>query len=100
MAFSGISELIVMVGLLSFVVSVITQVTKEIGFLAIIPTSLQVLILSLALTPIAYIGYSSYNNLPLYWYTVVASIIAGFFVAFVTMFGWEKLKDIYDRTKG
>lgn len=82
---------------LAFTVSVITQVTKEIGFLDRIPTQLQVIILSVSLTPAAYIAYAQYSYMQIHWYMIAASIIAGFFVAFVAMFGWDKLQELYHR---
>lgn len=87
------------ISLLAFIVSVITQVTKEIYLLANIPTSLQVIILSITLTPALYIAYSQYTYMQIHWYMIMASIIAGFFVAFVAMFGWDKLSEIYNRVK-
>lgn len=85
------------IGTLAFIVSIITQVTKEIGFFAKIPTSLQVIILSITLTTISYIAYAQYSYMQIHWYMIAASIIAGFFVAFVAMFGWDKLSDIYNK---
>jgi len=35
----------------------------------------------------------------IHWYMIAASIIAGFFVAFVAMFGWDKMSEIYNRVK-
>lgn len=91
------TAIIAVIGALAFVVSVITQVTKEIGFLSRVPTQLQVIILSVALTPAAYIAYAQYSYMQLHWYMIAASIIAGFFVAFVAMFGWDKLQELYHR---
>lgn len=91
------TALIALIGGLAFVVSVITQVIKEIPILSKIPTSLVALSLSVTITPGAYIAYAQYNYMQLHWYMIAASIIAGFFVAFVAMFGWEKISDIYSR---
>ena len=91
------TALIALIGGLAFVISVITQVIKEMPILSKIPTSLVVLSLSVTITPGAYIAYAQYNYMQLHWYMIAASIIAGFFVAFVAMFGWEKISDIYCR---
>ena len=90
---------ITIINFLAFVVSVITQVTKELYFLSRIPTSLQVIVLSVMLTPASYIAYAQYTYMQIHWYMIAASIIAGFFVAFVSMFGWDKLSEIYNRIK-
>ena len=90
---------ITIINFLAFVVSVITQVTKELYFLSRIPTSLQVIVLSVILTPASYIAYAQYTYMQIHWYMIAASVIAGFFVAFVSMFGWDKLSEIYNRIK-
>lgn len=94
-----VTNIIVAVGLLAFTISIITEVTKNIGFLAEIPTSLQVVVLSLILTPVSYIAYASYMSIQLTWYTIIGSVIAGFFVAFVCMYGWDKMSEIYNKFK-
>lgn len=86
-------------GMLAFLVSVITQVTKEIGVLKKIHTSLQVTVLSVVLTVVAYFAYISYSGTVISWYMIVGAIICGFVVAFVAMFGWEKLYELYNRFK-
>lgn len=96
---NDITMLIVAVGVLAFLVSVITQVTKEIGIFKRIHTSLQVTVLSVVLTVVAYFAYVSYSNIAIIWYMVVGAVICGFIVAFVAMFGWEKLYELYNRFK-
>ncbi len=91
------TSLIAIIGVLAFVVSVITQVIKEIPLISDIPTSLLVITLSVSITTAVYIAYAQHNYMQLHWYMIAASIIAGFFVAFVAMFGWEKISDIYSR---
>lgn len=91
------TSLIAIIGILAFIVSVITQVIKEMPFINSVPTALLVMTLSVSMTPAAYIAYAQYNYMQLHWYMIAASIIAGFFVAFVAMFGWEKISDIYSR---
>lgn len=94
-----VTNIVVAVGLLAFTISIITEVTKNIGFLTKIPTALQVVILSLILTPVSYIAYTSYMSIQLTWYTIIGSVIAGFFVAFVCMYGWDKMSEIYNKFK-
>lgn len=96
---SLITNIVMALGALAFVISIITEVTKSIGFLNKIPTSLQVIILSLVLTPLAVIAYSSYAEITLTWYMIVGSVVAGFFVAFICMYGWEKFSEIYNKFK-
>lgn len=96
---NNVTLIVAAIGVLAFVISIITQVTKEIGFMKKIPTALEVLVLSLILTPVTLFGYASYLNICLEWYMIAASVVAGFVVAFVCMFGWEKLVKLYERFK-
>ncbi len=90
---------ILIVGILAFVVSVIVEVTKNLPWLSKIPTDLEVIVLALILTLVAFFAYMSYMSLAITWYYVVGAIITGFFVAFIAMFGWEKLTALYKRFK-
>lgn len=92
---SNATILLAVVGALAFVVSVITQVIK--GTFKNIPTDLVVFVLSIALTVTAFIAYMQYIKAEMLWYMIVASVIAGFIVAFVSMFGWEKLSELWKR---
>lgn len=87
------------VGALAFVVSVITEVTKRLPGFNKIPTDLEVLVLSISLTTLSFMAYVSYTAKSASWYLVVGSVIAGFFVAFIAMYGWSKLTDLYSRFK-
>lgn len=87
------------VAIVAIIVSVITQVTKELSFMAKVPTELEVIILSLILTPVAFVVYATVTGLAITWYLVLGSVIAGFFVAFICMFGWEKLTEIIKKFK-
>ena len=93
----SLSQLMVAVGALAFVVSVITEVIKGIGVLKKIPTDIVVIILSMVLTVVAFFAYTQYASLVVTWYLIVAAIIGGFFVAFITMYGWSKLKELWTR---
>ncbi len=87
------------VGLLAFAVSVIVEVLKNISILEPIPTDLIVILLSMVITVLALFAYSAYANLVLTWYMIVGAIIVGFFVAFIAMYGWDKLTTLYARFK-
>lgn len=97
--FDEIATLATIIGTLAFVVSVITQVTKELWFLSKIPTSLQVIVLSIILTVFSYFAYVSAYQIEIQWYMIIGSVIIGFIVAFISMFGWEKLSSLYMRFK-
>ena len=96
----SIETIILAIGVLAFCVSVITEVFKGVGLLAKIPTDALVLVLSLALTITAFIAYMQYVQQAILWYMILAAIMAGFLVAFVAMYGWEKLTELWGRLKG
>ena len=43
------------------------------------------------------IAYMQYLHMTILWYMVLAAIMAGFVVAFVAMYGWEKLSELWKR---
>lgn len=94
-----ITTLMGVVGAIAFVVSVITQVLKGVKPLDKLPTDILVFILSIVLTLVAFFAYASYAGLSVLWYYVVGAVIGGFIVAFVAMYGWTKLKELWDRFK-
>ena len=77
------SQLLVVVAVICTLISVITEFTKEIGILNRIPTSLQVLILSIIICVTAFFAYISYAKITFVWYYLVAVIFASFIVAIV-----------------
>lgn len=99
MVMENVSQAILAVAILAFVVSVITEVIKNIGVMKKIPTNLVVIILSMVLTIVAFFAYAQYASLVIVWYLVLAAIIAGFFVSFVAMYGWDKISELWSRFK-
>lgn len=86
-------------GILAFVVSLIVQVIKELPGLNKLPTSVVALVTSLVLCPVALVVLCSYFKVVITWYYVFASFIAAFIVYLISTGGWEKIKEIWDRTK-
>lgn len=96
---SNFVMLFALIGIFAFLVSMITEVTKGLGFLAKIPTDLQVIVLSILICQVAYFAYSSYFSIEIQWYYVAGCLIIAFMVAFVAMYGWDKLTNLYNRLK-
>ena len=90
---------VLIVGILAFIVSVIVEVTKNITWLKSVPTDAEVLILAIVITLAAFFAYVSYANIVITWYLIVGAAIGGFFVAFIAMYGWTKLSELYKRFK-
>ncbi len=93
----NLTLIMAVVGVLAFIVSVITQVFKGVGVLAKIPTDILVFALSIALTVVAYVAYMDYIQQTIIWYMIIAAVLAGFLVAYVAMFGWEKFVELWQR---
>lgn len=89
--------ILAVIGALAFMVSIITQVFKGVGVLSKIPTDILVFILSIGLTVTAFIAYMQFIQQEIIWYMILAAIMAGFIVAFVAMYGWEKFAELWSR---
>lgn len=95
--FANMTLILAVIGILAFLVSVVTQVFKGVGFLSMIPTDALVLVLSIGITVSAFVAYMQYIQMTILWYMILAAIMAGFIVAFVAMYGWEKLSELWKR---
>lgn len=95
----AISLLLGAVGVLAFVVSMITQVIKNVAIFGKLPTDIVVFLLSIVLTLTAFYAAMAYYSVSPQWYYIVCAIIGGFLVAFVAMFGWAKVKELWSRNK-
>ena len=89
--------ILAIIGTLAFLVSIITQVIKGIGIFAKLPTDILVLVLSIGITVTSFVAYMQYIQQTILWYMILAAILAGFVVAFIAMFGWEKLSELWKR---
>lgn len=87
------------VGALAFVVAVIVQVIKELPWLQQIQTSVVALAVSMLLCPLAVVIACQYFKIVIVWYYMFASFIAAFVVYLVATGGWERIADIWQRTK-
>ena len=87
------------IGVLAFLVAVIVQVIKELPLLQRIPTSLVALAVSLILCPLAVIIACQYFKIVIVWYYIFASFLAAFVVYLVSTGGWERVAEIWNRTR-
>ena len=91
--------IITAMGVIATIVSIITEMTKEIGFLNKIPTILQVIVLSVVLWVILFFGAVGAGVIAYSWFMLVGAIVAGFITAYISSYGWEKLNDAFKRYK-
>ena len=87
------------IGALAFLVAVIVQVIKELPKLKDIPTSIVALAVSMILCPLAVVIACQYFKIVIVWYYVFASFIAAFIVYLVATGGWERVAEMWQRTK-
>lgn len=90
---------LIAIGVLAFLVSIITQVIKEMPGLKNIQTNAVALAVSVILCPVSVIIACQYFNIVITWYYVFASFIAAFIVYLVATGGWEKVAEMWNRTK-
>lgn len=87
------------IGVLAFIVSLITQVIKEMPGLRKIQTNVVALAISLILCPVTVVIACQYFKIVIVWYYVFASFLAAFVVYLVSTGGWERIAKMWDRTK-
>ena len=93
-----VSQIIVFVGVMAFIVSCITETLKKwTWFDDKVPTALTVIILSLILCPAGMLGMAAYYGVPVEHFMVFASFIAAFIVALASMDGWERATELAER---
>ena len=94
-----LTYLLIAIGGLAFLVSGITQAIKEMPGLKKIPTNVVALAIAMILCPVAVIVLCMYFKIVITWYYIFASFIAAFFVYLVSTGGWEKVTQMWNRTK-
>ena len=87
------------IGVMAFLVSVITQVIKEMPKLRGVQTNAVALAVALILCPVAVVVACQYFKIVIEWYYVFASFVAAFIVYLVSTGGWERVSDMWSRTK-
>ena len=97
----NMATIILFLGIMVFAVNIIVEVTKNLWLLDQVHTNYYVTTLSIVLTVLSYFIYLSYTSSKFIWYYLLATILCGFMVAYLAMFGWEKLIKLWqDSQKG
>ena len=94
-----ITYALIAIGLLAFLTSIITQVIKEMPGLKNIQTNAVALVIALILCPLAVVILCVYLHIAILWYYIVGAVIAAFIVYLVATGGWEKVSEMWNRTK-
>ena len=94
-----ITYALIAIGVLAFLTSIITQVIKEMPGLKNIQTNAVVLVIALILCPVAVVILCIYLQIKIVWYYIVGAVIAAFIVYLVATGGWEKVSEMWNRTR-
>lgn len=94
---NNLSTILIAVAIICTVTSIITQFIKEWGILKKIPTSLVVVTLSIIITVVAFIAFMSYKNYIITWYMLLAAVVTGIVIAYITCNGWDSLIKLFKR---
>ena len=94
-----ITYALIAIGALAFLTSIITQVIKEMPGLKNIQTNAVALAIALILCPLAVVILCIYLQIKIVWYYIVGAVIAAFIVYLVATGGWEKVTEMWNRTK-
>ena len=84
-------------GALAFMVSLITELLKDMPGIKKMPTKAFVILVSLVVTVAALLIYAAYVNAVLLWYYVALAVFAAFIVAYIAMYGWDTVKELKDK---
>ena len=95
----NITTIILVLGGLVFLVNLVVEVTKNLWPLNTVHTNFYVVGLSILLTVLSYFVYISYNSSKVIWYYLIAEIVCGCVVAYLAMFGWDKLIKLWKQSQ-
>lgn len=84
-------------GGIAILVAVVVEGLKAFPKINKIPTKLVVYATSVLLTPLVYIALSAWMKRPIDWYMIFANLMAAFFIAKISMNGWDDIMEIVRR---
>ena len=83
--------------LLVFATTIIVEVVK--GLFPKVPTNIVAVIVALIVTILAVIILCAVMEITVMWYYAVGAVVLGIFVAYASMFGFDKFKATWERLK-
>ncbi len=83
--------------LLVAVTNIVVEVIK--GLVPRLPTNLLVFIVAIVITELSLFIGSAALEITVMWYYAIGALVLGIFVAYAAMFGFDKLKALYERLK-
>lgn len=91
-----VSTILLIIAVLVFLSNVIVEVLKKL-MPEKVPSNLIAVVVSMALTLVAFFCCCSYYSVVIKWYYVIAAIVIGFMVSYAAMFGYDKLKQLIEQ---
>ena len=89
--------LLTALGALAALTSIITELTKDLGFLSRIPTDAQVIVTALVLSCGAARAWAEIAGAASTWYLAAGAVVCGLLTAFIAMYGWATFFDLLQR---
>ena len=89
-----VSEILLAVLVLTVITNIITQVVKKVTWDKI-PTNILAVVVSVTL--VAFFAACQIMLLDITWYMVAGAVALGLFVAYASMFGYDKLKEALEQ---
>ena len=94
-----LTDQVTMIGAIAILVNIITELTKNIGFLARMPTPIQVVVTAIVLSGVSYFAQCAATGSDFLWYMLFGKLIAGIIAAYVALYGWDKLNETVHKYK-
>ena len=88
--------ILVVVGVLTLATNIVTEVLKKL-FWNLIPTNILTVIVAESLTLISGFSYAQIAGSGILWHHIAAAVVAGLFVSYAAMFGFDKFKDAVNK---
>lgn len=92
----NISVILSAIGAMVVLTNIIVQVVKKVTWDKL-PTNILAVVVSMALTLVAFFAYCQMKAITITWYMVVAAVVVGFCTAYAAMFGYDKLREVIDQ---
>ena len=85
--------ILVVIGVLTLVTGIVTEILKKV-FWQVVPSSLLAVLVAEGLTLASGFAYAQLAGTVILWYHVIAAIVAGRGVAYTAMYGYDKHVEI------
>lgn len=92
-----LSKLLMVIAVLVALTNIIVEVLKTMA--PKVPTNYLAILVALFVTALAFAAWMAHMQITFVWYYIPAALIQGMMVAYAAMFGFDKLKEAFERLK-